>query len=128
MKSFYEMVILLKKNMVVESHVIGEDDDDPFRGEIEISGSFREEDWEIEGSFFAVNYVPNGSEPAIGRPVYHPHEKYPGTEFMNPGKRLENLPEPLRGEAIKWVEREFERIIEGEWKRYSRWHEPFKPY
>jgi hypothetical protein len=126
MKSFYEMLRILEN--VNESygrgHVFGEDEDDPYSAEVNIL----DPDWynvahywEVEGSFYVRNRLQDGSEPPISKPEFQVAgktkdrwgniDKYTGTEFMNPGKNLENLPEPLGSHARDWLDKEVDRYL-----------------
>jgi len=97
--------------------VLGEGDDDaPFVLEVDVMNGR----WESVSGIWVLGYVPNGSENPASRPVPqtaggrdrfgHPH-KLTGTEFENPGKDLELLPEPLKGRAIDWIEKEVQKAM-----------------
>ena len=133
MKSFYEMLVILEGSKRLNEYwwengppdadvpsfkkVIGEDKDDPYTAEVYVYDG----GWKITGGFWVRNRLRDGSEPAISQPKFYvagQKEKngatipYTGTDFENPGENLENLPEPLRSEAIKWVNKEVEWAID----------------
>lgn len=133
MKTFYEMLKILEgskrldeywwengprdSDVPVFSKVIGEDEDDPYTTEVYIS----DRGWEITGGFWVKGRLRDGSEPTISQPEFYVAGqkdksggtiRYTGTDFNNPGDHLENLPEPLRSDAIKWVNKEVEWAID----------------
>lgn len=136
MKNFYEMMMILenvknarsneRKSINESTVVFGEDEDDPYSGEfyldIEHDESSSSWEWETNGSFYVKNRLQDGSEPAISKPKFYvagktmdqwgKPDKYTGTEFMNPGKRLENLPASIKAHAIAWVEKQVEKYVD----------------
>lgn len=99
------------------SRILGEGDD---KAEFSVEVDVNDGDWEATGPLWALNYVPNGSENPASRPVSYTAgqkdergvvSKITGTEFMNPGKRLEMLPASIRAAAIAWVDRKVEDAV-----------------
>lgn len=116
MKSFYEMLEIIRKSKINEvsddygagayhddhdvffSAVLGEDEGDPFSLEVDIENGH----WTSKGSIWVAGYVINGSE----NPASKPKALDGGTEFSNPGKRLELLPLSIKNKAIEWVDKQ----------------------
>lgn len=94
------------------SKLLGEDEDSPFTVEVDVDGDGGH--WTVRGKFWANEYTPNGSEPQISQPFYDPNNKYgyKGTEFRNPGEKLENIPEPLKTQAKKWIDEQVDWYIQ----------------
>lgn len=117
MKTFLEWMEGLKLEW---SWVVGEDDDAPFTAML---NDYGDEGWSIHGSLWVKDYVPNGSENPSSQPQYFSGDKFTGTEFKNPGDRLEKIHEPLKSQALKWIDeeqiRKFERDRDEE-RRQSR--------
>jgi hypothetical protein len=99
------------------TRVLGEDEDDPYSLEVDIADG----SWEALGGFWVRNRLQDGSEPAISKPQFFVagqkdqngrNIEHTGTDFLNPGKHLEHLPEPLKSQAIKWVNGEVGRITQ----------------
>jgi hypothetical protein len=108
MKTFLEWMESLKLEW---SWVVGEDEEAPFSAMLSDHG---EEGWSIHGSLWAKDYVPNGTENPVSQPQYRSGANFTGTEFKNPGERLENIHEPLRSQALKWIDNEHLRNFERE--------------
>lgn len=133
-KSFYEMIRILNESKGMNESddygagayyddpdisftaILGEDEDEPFSVEVEIENGY----WGVKGGFWAKGYVPNGSENPASRPVARTagqKDKFgtadnTGTEFENPGRKLELLPDSIRGAAIEWVDNEVKRKVD----------------
>jgi len=136
MKTFYEMMMILEKAKGLNENrrgggwasawddygwqdsirihkVLGEDDDDPFTLEVDIT----EEGWEVlDGGIFVVGYVPNGSENPASKPEAYTDDQLSGsrlgTLFRNPGKKLELLPASIKAAAVDWVDKQAQEAIE----------------
>lgn len=156
MKNFYEMLRILAESKGLKeywdtdygagdmdgppinfSRILGEGDDDAdFSVEVDVDDG----DWKAKGSIWVLGYVPNGSENPVSQPVAYTAgqkdgrgvvSKTTGTEFMNPGKRLELLPASIRAEAIAWVDREVEGAVQNyrpdDGSDYRDDREPYNP-
>lgn len=99
MKNFYEMLEILKKaknemydpqdeRPIMFTRVLGEDDDSPFSLEL----YYNDGDWTPQSDLF----VKNGEQ---------------WDTYKNPGKNLMNVPEPIKSQAIKWIDAELDRIV-----------------
>lgn len=133
MKTFYEMLQILEganepygKKMLAEGSgpVFGEDEDEPYSVQVDIL----DPDWYnvahywvVDGGFYVRNRLQDGTEPPISRPEFQiagqtkdrwgKTAEYTGTDFMNPGKNLENLPEPLRSHARDWLDKQVDHYL-----------------
>ena len=125
MINFYKFLEILNENKLNEwdpiwptdkdlgigpsfDQVLGEDDDDPFSVEIHIDGDGG--NWEVQHGklLWVLNYTPTGNEP--NNFVYHEKERM--GEFKNAGKHLENVPEPIKSQAKKWIDEQAEWYID----------------
>ena len=119
MKSFYEMLQILENlNEPPQSYfeptdipeinyhdlLIGEDDDAFCT--TTVSGT--DMNWKIDGTLFINNYTLTEEENPKSKPIQHKN----GVEFMNPGKRLENISDDLAISCEKYIDQEVENYLE----------------
>lgn len=122
MKNFYDMWMMLESydddyGPISFSRILGEGDiEAPFSVEVHVEDGR----WEARGGIWVSGYVPNGSEKPASKPVaYTAGQKDPrgivsdvtGTDFENPGRRLELLPTSIRAEAVAWVDKQVEDAV-----------------